>query len=756
MKESIKTKPGRFPHTGILSAVLTMFVILAVGYGVAIPPGEGVDEKPHFDYVRYVKEHRALPIQPQSREQGVQVWMGHHPPLYYVLGGLVISWIDTSDSAEVLRFNPHFVWQENSGSNGWNVTLHFGQDRCPWKGAVLAMYVVRLMTIGFGAVALYAIYRATQLLFPGHPWASLGAMVWIGFNPSFIFMSSTVHHDTLQSAIFALTIWWALRFLKGPERRCDTWLGGVLVGFALLTKLSGLVLVPVTGLALLLRAWRNRDWRRLLPQALSLSISVALVAGWWFVRNQWLYGDPLGWRMFLNIHGHMIRPGAYTWSSFVDEFLKQLGHTFWGAFGYMNITFPEITKYLWWLTGLAGIGLIIGLVRGGFIPRALWPEWTVTLTVLLLLFASFVRFSIATVGAGHGRYLFPAGVSIGALLSAGLNGFTTWRHQRTISASVAVGMIIYAIWLPVKFVLPKYDPPRTATADEQAETRPVGAVFANALELIGYENDTDVVVPGQRLRVRLYWRAVGSPDTRPDPLARLQVTDEQGNVLVSDTRWPVPSMPPSVWAPGAVYVTRMTVHMPAEGLVGRLDLRVGTLSKDKESYFPVRDASGSPYEDSSIIIKNLIGVGTVVKVRADGVPNPRREVFASTLALRGFELPDDRVSRGDVVPVSLYWEVLEKPVADYTVFVHVLNDDGELITQCDRPPGGGTAPTSTWQVGEVLRDTYPLPIPSDASAGIYTVRVGMYTWPSLERLPISMDGVSVGDSIDLGSIQIQP
>jgi hypothetical protein len=59
-------------------------------------------------------------------------------------------------------------------------------------------------------------------------------------------------------------------------------------------------------------------------------------------------------------------------------------------------------------------------------------------------------------------------------------------------------------------------------------------------------------------------------------------------------------------------------------------------------------------------------------------------------------------------------------------------------------------------VGQVLRDTYPLPIPSDAPAGIYTVRVGMYTWPSLERQLVSMDGVSVGDSVDLGSIQIQP
>ena len=152
----------------------------------------------------------------------------------------------------------------------------------------------------------------------------------------------------------------------------------------------------------------------------------------------------------------------------------------------------------------------------------------------------------------------------------------------------------------------------------------------------------------------------------------------------------------------------------------------------------------------------MIGVGAVVEVQAETIPNPRREVFASTLALRGFELPRADVSRGDVVPVSLFWEVLEEPVADYTVFVHVLDDGGELVTQFDRPPGGGTAPTSTWQVGQVLRDTYPLPIPYDVPAGTYTVRIGMYTWPSLERLSISLDGVSVGDSVDLGSVRIQP
>ena len=743
-------------HLLALIVLLAAFPTLAAWYSVVIPPGEGVDETPHFDYARYVKEHGALPIQPRTLEQGVQVRMGHHPPLYYILGSIAISWVDTSDFAQAFRPNPHFVWAENNGSNGWNVMLHFGQDRFPWKGSVLAMHVLRLMTVSLGAVALYAIYRATQLLFPDHAWAPLGATALIGFNPSFIFMSSTVHHDTLQTAIFALVTWWALRFLSGPERKYDAWLGGGLVGAALLTKLSGLALVPVVGLALCLRAWRQRDWRRLLPQVLSLAVAAALIAGWWFVRNQWLYGDPLGWRMFLNIHRHMVRPGPYTWNAFTHEFLGQIGRTFWGAFGYMHITFPEITKYLWWLTGLAGLGLIVGLLRNQFAMRTLWPEWTVALAIFLLLLASFVRFSMATVGAGHGRYLFPAGASIGALLIAGLSGLVGRRHHYATSILVTVGMIAYAVWLPLKLVLPKYAPPEVATAEQLTGARPVEAVFADGLELTGYQVDEDLVVPGQWLKVDLCWQAIGPAEERPDPRVRLQVTDEQGNVLASDTRWPVPSLPPSAWSQDTAYITHMLLRMPDQGLPSDVRLQVGVLPKGDENYLPGRDASGQECVGRTIPIGKLLAVGAVTQVLPETVPNHRQEVFASSLALSGFQLPASPVAQNSVVSVSLYWQVLEKPAADYTVFIHVLNARGELVTQFDRPPGGGTWPTSTWLAGQTLRDIYPLPIPSDVPDGVYTVRVGMYTWPSLERLPVSIDGVPVGDSVELGSIQVRP
>jgi hypothetical protein len=374
------------------------------------------------------------------------------------------------------------------------------------------------------------------------------------------------------------------------------------------------------------------------------------------------------------------------------------------------------------------------------------------LATLTLLFASFVRFSVATVGAGHGRYLFPAGVGIGALLVVGLNGFTAWRHQLLVSIVAAGGMLVYAVWLPAKFVLPKYAPPEVVAAQQLAEIKPASATFADSIELVGYQTDPDLAVPGQWIGVDLYWRAAGARGQRFDPLIRLQALDAQDRVLAEDVCWPVPSLSPDTWSPETVYVSHMTLGMPVEGLSSQIKLRVGAHLRGNEVNLVVRDASEKSHE--AVIIGDVLAVGAVAEVSPDAVPNPRREVFASELALSGFELPADAVSPGSVASVSLYWQILRKPAADYTVFIHVLNEQGELVTQFDRPPGGGTMPTSTWQVGQTLRDTYPLPIPADVAAGAYAVRVGMYTWPSLERLPVTLDAQLIGDSVALGHIVV--
>jgi 4-amino-4-deoxy-L-arabinose transferase-like glycosyltransferase len=619
--------------------------------------------------------------------------------------------------------------------------LHFGQDLFPWKGTVLAIHVLRFMTISLGAVAVYAIYRAAMVFFQGHGWAPLGVAAVIGLNPSFIFMSSTVHHDTLQAAIFALAIWWALRFLDDQETRPSAWLGGILVGAALLTKLSGLVLAPAMVFVIVLRAWQRKHWQDLPHQSGQLVLVAMLVASWWYLRNLLLYGDPFGWEMFLSIHSHMVRSGPYTWYLFTEEFLGQIQRTFWGAFGYMHITFPEFARVGWWLSGFAGLGLIMELIRGRSVLRSQWPGLAVALAILLLLFASFVRFSIATLGAGHGRYLFPAGFTIGTLLIAGLNGLFSWRYHRFVSALVAAGMTGYAVWLPVNFVLPKYTMPRTASREEITQAKEVGKDLTQGVRLVAYDLPADRISPRQELTVKLFWEATGSSTDRHDPKVLLELLGNDAKVFSSVEFWPVPSLPPESWQAKTYYVTQAVLAVPQEEIPGQLQLSVTTDSGSRQT--------------GQIVVGSILTTGGATEIEKVDIPLNRIETFAGTLRLLASQMSKEIVAPGDVLMVKLYWQILEPPRMDYTMFIHVVNGQGELIAQYDRPAGGSATPTSTWETGLLLRDTYPVAIPQDASEGRYTVRTGMYIWPTLEPVPITIDGMRTESNfIDLDTVQV--
>lgn len=737
-------------HKWILLVLLAAFIIVAVAYSVSIPPGEGVDEAAHFDYVRFVKEQHVLPVQPMTPEQEVVVWMGHHPPLYYALGALIVAWTDTSDFSERFLPNPHFIWQENNGLNGWNAMMHFGQDRFPWQGSVMSLQVLRLFNVILATIALYAIYRAAELMFPNHPWVSMGATAVVAFNPSFIYMSSTIHHDVLQATIFALAMWWIIRYLDKPPRSYDGGLAGLLVGSAMLTKLSGLVLAIVIGLALLIQALRQRKWRRIAMQTLAVYGIAIIMAGWWYVRNWVLYDDPFGWQMFLSIHRHMIRPAAYTWDKFTNEFLAQIGRTFWGGFGFMHITFPETTKYLWWLVGLALVGLLIAVYRKQLALRRQWAHWLVLLAVLFLLFISFVRFSAATLGAGHGRYLFPAAFSIGVLIVVGLNGFTAWKHERTLSLTLAVGMFFYAIWLPAMLVLPKYAPPAVATEAELLRSNTTEQELSSGVFLVGYMLGVDRVVPGGMLPVRLYWQVRGDPVERQDPMVRLELIDEKGTVLDSITTWPVPALAPEVWLNTEVYVTETSLKMHTAEQVDKVSLTVTPIEGAD------MDIEKTPFAEEPIRLTEILTTGNLTQVGVDEAPHDRLEVIDNRLAFLGYEPLPGVVSPGDALMVELYWQVLEEPKVNYTTFVHLLDDRGELVTQYDRQAGGDQSPSSTWTEGQILRDVYPLFIPKETAPGAYTLVIGMYTWPTLERLPVTINSISAGESIELGHLNVSP
>ena len=97
--------------------------------------------------------------------------------------------------------------------------------------------------------------------------------------------------------------------------------------------------------------------------------------------------------------------------------------------------------------------------------------------------------------------------------------------------------------------------------------------------------------------------------------------------------------------------------------------------------------------------------------------------------LARYQVASARVVSGGTLAITLYWEGLEgTSPKNYTVFTHLLSEEGRLIAQHDGPPAGGAAPTSGWQAGQVVQDRHELTFRPGAGdyAGPATIMVGLY------------------------------
>ena len=103
----------------------------------------------------------------------------------------------------------------------------------------------------------------------------------------------------------------------------------------------------------------------------------------------------------------------------------------------------------------------------------------------------------------------------------------------------------------------------------------------------------------------------------------------------------------------------------------------------------------------------------------------------------------------------LYWQAQQKMDADYTVFVHVVGPDGQILAQRDAPPDNGAYLTSRWAAGEVVADPIRVPLPPDLSDDVpLEVVVGVYRPDTGQRLPVLDDqDQPVDDKVVLGRLR---
>jgi hypothetical protein len=752
-----------------LAILLGVFVMLALFYSVSIPLFEGPDEDDHFRYAKFIADHRALPVQlfePGGGSAGHQGWQ---PPLYYSLAALVIAPIDKSDHEQRLWRNYAVTFVGDPACCGRNIYYHTAAEQFPYTRTTLAVHLARLISILFGAVTVAASFEITKTVLSASQRAigiakhtctcgnrrckcpvrnerlAIAAAAIVAFNPSFLFASALVSNDAMLAAISSLVLLMWVRLLAGqsaPAARSAAILG-VLIGLGVLTKTTALGLIPFSMLVLILVAWRQCDVRGAIVGSAAMLALIALVSGGWFIRNQILYGDPLAYRLMIT-SAIFPRAGPLTLDELVQISLPWLWQTFWGGPTPGDFA-PAILIALGALTLVAFVGAVLLVIRN-------WKLGTRRGACLLVLGAwlgfilvAQIQFIRTTTGADQGRYLFPAISVIALVFVLGLNELgrgiirilngelRTADSEFVIGASVIGSFFALALFVPFAYTLPAYARPALLSSNDltRIAKHPVGmaysvnVAFADQFQLLGYELDTRSVKPGDTLRVALYWRAHAPMDESYRVFVHLigQANRSAGGVDVIPARGAFPTV---YWNPGDILRDVVSIPVALDAPPGKYEIEVGA--------YPV----GKPGErlltgtgDDRVLIA---AIKIAPRETAPG-QSPRTRIdanFAHQIELIGYDLNPNP----DVLQLTLYWRARAVPERDYTVFIHALDANGQIITQVDQPPQNGNYPTSLWDAGEQIRDDYTLTMPAGTLP--QRVIVGLYRADTGERLRVGV------------------
>jgi len=733
-----------------LALVLALYLALGVAYSLVNPIFESPDEALNYANIRYLVEERRLPVIEPDRPT-----KAHHPPLYYTLGALLVSWVPNDNyDAVVERVNPFWAYRpwEPGGDNKCLYLHDPALEGFPYRDVALGVHLVRFLSLLMGAGTVLAVYGTAREMAGGRLCVAVGAAAMVAFNPMFLFISGSVHDDALANLVAAATLYVTARFLvRGATARRAALLG-LLVGLGILTKLTCLLVVPTVGLALLYRPLADRGragWREAARLAgIALGLALAL-GGWWFARNLLLYGEPTSMVRQTGVWG--VRENAPDLVAAARE-LGFLHDSLWGVFGYGQVPLPRPVYGLARLVGLAALG---GLVlfwarrRSGRVP---WERPPGVLLILLSapLVALAVNFARMTVSAAadFGRYLFVSLAALAPFYILGLGEWVAARRRDRLVLALSVGMLALAVYGLVGVLAPAYaPPPRYGSPDEVTPQHPVEVTYPGLARLLGYSTAPDPLYPGDTLQATFYWQVLDRPVE--DYVFFVQVFGREGaRIGERDTHPGLGRYPTSRWQPGEVIADTIPVPLTEEAVAPaglRLDLgfyppggpRLLTADgRDTVSLGPVRLAAREQMTPTGLPLDYRLGEGVRLVAWDPEWEGP--------------------VHPGEMLRFTLYWACDVPPDLPLSVFVHLVGDEGRPLAQGDGPPLEGNYPTDLWAAGEMIADRRTVALPDDLSPGRYTLLVGFYSFQTGERMPaFSGQGARLpADAVPLMTLEI--
>jgi hypothetical protein len=101
--------------------------------------------------------------------------------------------------------------------------------------------------------------------------------------------------------------------------------------------------------------------------------------------------------------------------------------------------------------------------------------------------------------------------------------------------------------------------------------------------------------------------------------------------------------------------------------------------------------------------------------------------FGPAILLRGYAWRVCDQPQGRLLRLTLYWQAQAQVDQDWRVKAHLVDTHGGMLAQADSEhPARGARPTSSWQPGQVVRDTHDFYLPAKADFQSAHAVVGLY------------------------------
>lgn len=420
-----------------LVSVLLLYLCFGLMHAFMLRIYKPGDERRHTEYVVVLESKGRLPTMRETRA-------ANHPPLYYAL---------------VAKTVMRGVESTNGISN--------------------EVRMARVLSVGFGAIALVYAFLIVRLLLPLHPALAVHATAIIAVLPTYANTCAVLGNDSMSlAAQFAMIHAALLVLLEGPTwPRC---LGlGLTLTIVALTRVSGAMVIPVALLAVLAGAWwhlggspRRRAVLGLL-MAGGLLVSVTLSAAWFYARNLSDSGDPTGQMAILEQVRY--QPVRSPWTVLFDSGKwMEIHDELWGRLaGMVNIggALRELARML---TDVSVIGLSIAVWRArGWRWLRSWRtprffSWVIMAGVLATVFLPVFVYH-ARGGGLHPRYVFGALYVCTLLMAAGF----AWSKESLVPIMGFGLTFVLCLALHLTYA---------ALIAKEVETYPFEQVLANGIQ----------------------------------------------------------------------------------------------------------------------------------------------------------------------------------------------------------------------------------------------------------------------------------